>query len=384
MAVRIMVGDALDSLKTLPDESVQCCVTSPPYWGLRDYGVVGQLGLEKTPDEYVARMVAVFREVRRVLRKDGTLWLNIGDSYAGSGKGGNPPESQHQKQRTNRGTVALSDYPVGSTAREAAVTNVTRLTFPDAGIKAKDLVGIPWMLAFALRADGWYLRQRLPWVKRNPMPESVEDRPASGVEDVFLLSKSERYFYDYEAVRRRMAPASLPRLAQNVEGQAGSDRANGGAKTNGTMKAVRRSDKQGGHSRRHDGFNDRWDAMEKADQQSDGRAFRNTDLFYDSIEAPFGAIGNETEIIALDVATQPYSEAHFATFPPSLIVPLIRAGTREGDTVLDPFGGAGTTGLVADRLSRNAVLCELNPEYARMAERRIKQDNPMFTEVHVA
>lgn len=336
--------------------------------------MAGQIGLEQEPDDFVAEIVGVFGEVRRVLRDDGTLWLNLGDSYAASGRGGNPEDSAHQKQGSNRGSRQFFQ----SAAVAAGAIGRKWIKPPD-GYKQKDLIGVPWMAAFALRADGWYLRQWMPWVKRNPMPESTEDRPTSAIETVFLLSKSRHYHYDYEAVKRTMAPSSVCRLAQDIENQAGSKRANGGTKKNGTMKAVR-GDKQRGHSRRHAGFNDRWDKMER-EEQRESRAFRNTDLFFASIDAPYGAIGNDAEIMALDVATHSFKEAHFATFPPALIEPCIKAGCPAGGTVLDPFGGAGTTGLVADRLGRNAILIELNPEYAAMAERRIKDDAGMFAKV---
>lgn len=374
MTVRILKGDCREVLRTLPADSVHCCVTSPPYFGLRDYGVAGQIGLEPSPDDFIAELVAVFAEVRRVLRPDGTLWLNLGDSYAASGRGGNPDDSTHQKQGSNRGSRQFFQSEA-----VAAGAIGRKWVKPPAGYKQKDLIGIPWMAAFALRADGWWLRQQIPWVKRNPMPESTRDRPTSAVETVFLLSKSESYFYDYDAVKRTMAPSSVGRLAQDVDAQEGSTRANGGAKTNGTMKAVR-GDKQRGHSRRHAGFNDRWDQMEREEQRGD-RAFRNTDLFFESLNAPHGAIGNDTEIVTLDVATHSFKEAHFATFPPALIEPCIKAGCPKGGTVLDPFGGAGTTGLVADRLGRNAILIELNPEYAAMAERRIRGEAGLFADV---
>jgi len=366
MTVTIRHGDCREILRTLPDQSVNCCVTSPPYFGLRDYGVAGQIGLEPTPDEFIAEMVAVFREVRRVLRDDGTLWLNLGDSYAGSGLGGNPDGSPRQKQRSNRGSI-----DAGAIDRQRAK--------PPAGLKHKDLIGIPWLTAFALRSDGWWLRQWHPWVKRNPMPESTQDRPTSACETIFLLSKSPTYFYDYAAVKRTMAESSVQRLAQDIEGQKGSTRANGGAKANGAMKAVG-GDKQRGHSRRHAGFNDRWDAMEREEQRQ-SRAFRNSDFFIQSIDGPAGAVGNNREITAFDMATQPFRDAHFATFPPVLIEPMILAGCPDGGTVLDPFGGAGTTGLVADRLQRNAILIELNPEYAAIADRRIRGDAGLLADV---
>lgn len=377
MSVRIVNGDCRTELRKLADESVHCCVTSPPYFGLRDYGVAGQIGLEPTPDEFVAAMVEVFREVRRVLRPDGTLWLNLGDSYAGSGRGGNPEGSPHQKQSSNRGSRQFFQ------SEAVASGAIGRRWVPaPAGYKQKDQILIPHTVAAALRADGWWLRQTLPWVKRNPMPESTEDRPTSAVEYVFLLSKSDRYFYDYAAVKKTMAPASVGRLAQDIDSQQGSERGNGGAKINGRMKAVG-GDKQRGHSRRHAGFNDRWDKMEREEQRGE-RAFRNTDLFFASLDAPHGAIGNDEEIVALDVATHSFKEAHFATFPPALIEPCIKAGCPVGGMVLDPFGGAGTTGMVADRLGRNAILIELNPEYAAIAKRRIEKDSGLFADVREA
>lgn len=369
MTVQILHGDCRDVLRTLSSESVHCIVTSPPYFGLRDYGVDGQIGLEPSPDDFVAQLVAVFREARRVLRADGTLWLNLGDSYT--------PVNRGENARPRRETMV--GMQVGNPHADIPTRKEVIRSIAASGLKQKDLMGIPWMVAFALRADGWWLRQQSPWVKRNPMPESTRDRPTSAVETVFLLSRSETYFYDYAAVKRTMAPSSVGRLAQNVEGQAGSARANGGAKTNGAMKAVR-GDKQRGHSRRHAGFNDRWDQMERQEQRGE-RAFRNTDLFFASTIAPHGAIGNEAEIIAFDVATHSFKEAHFATFPPALIEPCILAGCPVGGVVLDPFGGAGTTGLVAARLGREAILIELNPEYAAIAERRINVDGGMFAEV---
>lgn len=309
MTVRILVGDCREQLAGLADGSVNCCVTSPPYFGLRDYGVEGQIGQEATPDEFAAALVEVFREVRRVLRDDGTLWVNLGDSYA-----------------ANR-TYQVPSTIGGPKHGPAQAAGGSGSVVPE-GLKAKDLIGIPWRVAFALQADGWYLRQALPWVKRNPMPESTRDRPTSAVEYVFMLTKSPRYHFDYEAVRRTMRPSSDARLSQDVESQAGSLRANGGGKTNGAMKAVR-GDKQRGHSRRHAGFNERWDHMEREEQRGE-RAFRNSDLFFDSIDSPYGAIGDDDGFLALDVATQGFKAAHFAVFPPRLIEPLIKASCPEG------------------------------------------------------
>jgi DNA modification methylase len=347
--VRILIGDVLERLADLPDESVQCVVTSPPYWGLRDYGVEGQIGLEESPDAYVAKMVEVFAEVRRVLRDDGTVWLNLGDSYNSIG---------HKKSSSGYGTTGLA----GGIAQHATPL---RRENSNLTLKHKDLCMIPARVAMALQADGWWLRSEIVWAKPNPMPESVTDRPTSSHEKIFLLAKLQRYYFDAEAVRRPLAPTSIVRYGEDIDNQNGSLRAHGGMKTDGPMKAVggpRRSDKQRGHSRRHDGFNDRWGAMSKEEQQSMGANIRNV----------------------WNVATHAYSEAHFATFPPALIEPCIKAGCPEGGTVLDTFGGAGTTGMVADRLGRNAILIELNPEYAEIARARIAKDGGMFSEVEAA
>jgi len=310
MSVRIINADCRDALRAMLDASVHCCVTSPPYFGLRDYGHAGQIGLEPTPDEFVAAMVEVFREVRRVLRDDGTLWLNLGDSYS-----------------------------------------------------AKSLIGVPWMVAFALRADGWLLRSEIIWAKPNGMPGSQQDRPTSSHEAVFLLSKSQHYWSDFDAIKTPPRESTLIRTAQDTQAQAGSHRANGGAKTNGTMKAVGGlADKQSGHSRRHAGFNDHWDAMKKAEQQAKPAMMR--DVWF----VPPGGC----------------EEAHFAVMPEELARRCILAGCPQGGTVLDPFGGAGTTGLVADKLGRDALLIELNPKYAALAKRRIQGDSPLFATVEAA
>lgn len=323
MTVQILISDCREHLRNLPERSVHCCVTSPPYFGLRDYGVDGQIGLEPTPDAFVAEMVAVFREVRRVLRNDGTLWLNLGDSYA-----------------------ANRTYQVHNTRGAAGHTHSAGSSVPP-GLKSKDLIGIPWRVAFALQTDGWYLRQDIIWSKPNPMPESVRDRCTKAHEYVFILTKSARYHYDSDAISE---PAQRSEWAYKTATKPGNkDRKDGGC-------TQRKTDKQRGHSRRHAGFNDRWNAMERAEQCSGKRNKRSV----------------------WTVATSPFSEAHFATFPPALIEPCIKAGCPIGGTVLDPFGGAGTTGLVADRLQRNAILIELNPEYAAMARRRIDGDAPLF------
>lgn len=347
MTVQILNGDALATLKTLPNQSANMCVTSPPYFGLRDYGVPGQMGLEPTPDEYVAAMVAVFAEVRRVLRDDGTLWLNIGDSYAGSGRGGWNVPDEVKVAAGIKQTYRPNVRPHSNSDKKNAVTKGAgedRLF----GCKAKDLIGIPWLLAFALRADGWYLRQDIIWSKPNPMPESVKDRCTKSHEYLFMLSKSPRYYYDAGAIAEDAIYAGL--TGQDASGfKNAADFAGKHAEHN--IRGEKR-DKQRGHSRRHAGFNERWDAMSKADQCGGKRNKRSV----------------------WNVATRPFEEAHFATFPPELIEPCILAGCPVGGAVLDPFGGAGTTGLVSDRLQRDAILIELNPEYAQMAERRISGD----------
>jgi DNA modification methylase len=309
VTTRILCGDSREMLATLPDGSVQTCVTSPPYFGLRDYGVDGQIGLEPTVEEFVENLVDVFRGVRRVLKDDGTLWLNLGDSYA-----------------ANRG------YQV-TDGKHIDVGNNMGMKVPD-GLKPKDLIGIPWRVAFALQQDGWYLRQDIIWSKPNPMPESVRDRCTKAHEYLFLLSKAPRYYYDAEAIAEPVTASTIERLSQpTLDTQAGSDRVPG--KTNGAMKAV-------------------------------------------------GEMDTRNKRSVWTVTTQPISEAHFATFPPKLIEPCILAGSRPGDTVLDPFSGSGTSGLVADRLGRDSILIELNPDYAEMARRRITNDAPMFASVEIA
>lgn len=305
---------------------MQCCVTSPPYWGLRDYGHVGQLGREKTPDEYVAKMVEVFRELRRVLKNDGTLWLNLGDSYANDGKWGGSSGGKHAS--------ALHGNP-GGLGRGKRET----------GLKPKDLVGIPWMVAFALRADGWWLRQDIIWSKPNPMPESVTDRCTKAHEYLFLLSKSARYYYDAEAIQEQ--GSWMPDDSKMPDGWDSGDGAHGTIHRNGREKG-RRTDKQRGHGRRHAGFNDRWDEMEKKELCSGKRNKRDV----------------------WSIACAPFTDAHFATYPPDLIKPCILAGSKPGDVILDPFAGSGTTGMVALELGRKALLIELNPEYVKLIEKR--------------
>jgi len=302
----LYLGDCIEVMRTMPDQSVHCCVTSPPYFGLRDYGHDGQIGLEQTPDEYVAKLVEVFREVRRVLRDDGTLWLNLGDSYA----------------RTGGTDRRVSDTAKVGSTRNTLVQMSDRTSKAPSGLKDKDLIGIPWRVAFALQADGWYLRQDIIWHKPNPMPESVRDRCTKAHEYIFLLSKSPKYYFDSDAIKE-------PISANTVRGPKPFGRKNAKAlnvnELTGNMKP---------------GVT--WETPETRNRRS-----------------------------VWTVATKPFKGAHFATFPPDLIKPCILAGCPEGGTVLDPFGGAGTTGLVATQTGRNAVLCEINPEYVEMARARI-------------
>ncbi len=392
----IRQGDVLDRLREMPDESVHCCVTSPPYWGLRDYGVDGAYGLEPTLDEYIERMVEVFREVRRVLRKDGTLWLNLGDAYAGSGKGMNADgtHSVGAKQETNIGSLSApvksKRMPRGDGRWGGGDSYVPEL-------KPKDLIGLPWRVAFALQADGWWLRSDICWHKLNPMPESVRDRPTRAHEYVFLLSKSARYFYDADAIRTP---------GQERIGQAGTFSRNGAV-----SELVIPGQTAAEHRLRDD-------------------------------RVPAGANARTV----WSIATQGFPGAHFATFPEKLVEPCILAGTSERGvcgvtgapwertvdresielrpnsgsirgnspssnasmggaqrgamavktqttgwqptcdhdaepvpaTVLDPFCGSGTTGVVALRHGRSFIGIELNPEYVELARQRVIGDAPLF------
>lgn len=306
----------------IASNTVQCVVTSPPYYGLRDYGIDGQIGLEQSPDKYVVNLVSVFREVWRVMRDDGTCWVNLGDSYAGGGRGGNTDtitgigknasiidRSKRKSSRWGGGNIPACE-----------------------GLKPKDLIGIPWRVAFALQADGWYLRSDIIWSKPNPMPESVTDRPTKSHEYLFLLTKSPRYYYDAEAIKEPCKWSSIERLSQDIEHQAGSDRVPG--KTNGNMKAVAKD----------------WNPSMAG-----------------------GAIGienrkhlpypNANKRSVWTINTQPTSYAHFATFPEKLVEPCILAGSKPGDLILDLFSGSGTTGRVAIRHNRKFIGTELNFAY---------------------
>ena len=315
MSAIVHVGNVIDILPTLESGSVNCVVTSPPYWGLRDYGTDGQLGLEPTPEEYVANLVAVFREVWRVLRDDGTLWLNLGDSYANL-RGGKEPGLYEDK-------------------RNDAATWQARVSILPPGLKPKDLVGIPWRVAFALQADGWYLRSDIIWSKPNPMPESVTDRPTKAHEYVFLLTKAARYYYDAEAVKEAHTKTGSPAHLTGGRGERAGTRDG----LRGTVVGRNRDFEQHGHQVGHSG-----DAY-----PLNGRNKRDV----------------------WTIATQPYPEAHFATYPEKLVEPCVLAGCPAGGTVLDPFAGSGTTGAVAKRLGRGFIGIELNPDYLGLCEERI-------------
>jgi DNA modification methylase len=317
MKVKILEGNCIEQLKSLPDESVNCCITSPPYWGLRDYGTGSmQIGLEHTPDSYVQNIVNVFRGVKRVLRNDGTLWLNLGDSYASYRDGKATPDTA---RNGNNGTLVDSGL----------AKNRMASTFAGTGVKHKDLVGIPWRVAFALQADGWYLRQDIIWHKPNPMPESVTDRCTKAHEYIFLMSKSANYHYDSDAIKEMANPDNAKRYKYQF----------GGPKNEVLADTKFGATKPIGHRE------------------------------YDCKR-------NKRSVWSVNV--KPYKEAHFATYPAELIEPCVLAGCPVGGTVLDPFGGSGTTAQVAVEHGRNAILCELNPEYIKLINKRIAEAQPLL------
>lgn len=291
-------GDVFEVLKTFPAESVNCCVTSPPYWGLRDYGVDGQIGLEKTPEEYIDKMVKIFSEVKRILRSDGTLWLNLGDSYAGSGKGAatHPGTNDQWKRGTNKGTQ-----------------NITIRGFKNNQYKPKDLIGIPWRVAFALQSNGWYLRQDIIWSKPNPMPESVKDRCTKAHEYIFLLSKSTKYYFDIDAIKEDASGFINP-IPVGWDTGSGSHNKLKGRYKKGNGNQINYSGKRNKRS-------------------------------------------------VWNVSTPQFKGAHFATFPPKLIEPCILAGCPAGGMVLDPFIGSGTTAIVAYEHDRKFIGIDLNKQY---------------------
>jgi DNA modification methylase len=352
MSVRILTGDCRELLATLDAESVQTCVTSPPYFALRDYGVAGQIGLEKQWPDYVAVLVAAFREVRRVLRNDGTLWLNLGDSYA---TGGGSVGEAHGGGKQGE-----------SWKLRGLMTPANRM--PQPGLKPKDLMLIPARVAIALQDDGWYVRSDIVWAKPNPMPESVTDRPTKSHEYLFLLSKRPTYYYDAAAIAEPLSDSSRnDRRLRRDESDIESERADRGL-PNGKQPS------RGGDflKPRRSGNKERKPGSARGCPEGSGSNVCGS--------VPWEGITRNARTV-WTIATQPFKDAHFATFPPALIEPCILAGSKRGDLVLDPFGGAGTTGLVADRLGRDAVLIELSPAYSEMARRRIHGDAPLFAEV---
>lgn len=305
---KIYLGNCIDVLKTFPEKSINCCITSPPYYGLRDYGVDGQIGNEESPEEYIEKLVSVFDEVKRVLTDDGVLWLNLGDCWAGSNQG-TGTKNPTAKQASNHGTNYMTT--------ENHKSKLTKLN----GYKPKDLIGIPWMAAFALREAGWYLRQDIIWAKGNPMPESVRDRCTKSHEYIFLLTKSRKYYFDNISIKEPAVTTPKPR-DKNKEGYQAD--------------------------------------YTKGDRFSKG-------------ERVYGSDGMRNKRDVWSVNTKPCKEAHFATFPDTLIEPCVLAGCPENGIILDPFMGAGTTGMVAKKHNRNYVGIELNPEYIKIAENRIKK-----------
>jgi len=304
--IKILQGNCIDKIKELEDNSIDCVVSSPPYFGLRDYGVDEQFGLEKTYQDYLANTVKVFETFKPKLKDTATIWWNVGDSYS----------SGSRTSTTNQSLRGNKDYGVTRTPVQK-------------GIKEKDLLMIPNRVAIALQDEGWYIRSEIIWHKPNPMPESVRDRPTSCHEKIWLITKSKKYYYDSDAIREPLAASSLNRLNQDIKNQKGSTRGNGEMKSNGNMKAVGNKETR-----------------------------------------------NKSNVWT--ITTKPFKDAHFATFPKDLIEPCIKAGCPENGIVFDPFGGSGTTGIVAKSLNRKAILSELNPEYIEIAKVRINKEFGMF------
>ena len=416
MLNRCFMGDTREGMLRFIQEGhrVQTVVTSPPYWALRDYGVEGQLGLEQTPSEYLRSMVGVFRLVRELMADDGTLWLNMGDSYAGSRCGGDG-DGTLEGSRDSQEQAKLAKR---TQSRRRDNAEIPRSDVKVIGLKPKDMVGMPWRLAFALQEDGWYLRSDIIWSKPNPMPESVRDRPTKSHEYLFLLSKSERYFYDAEAIKE---PTSDDTHARYARGRSENHKyADGGPGNQTIAKGFEHMRKPvggwdtgpGNHStiehaspkyqgageehRTKQGlaeserkFRPRVKDDEASARMGRGPGWRNNGVGfghgYDENVKPRvkseGTFNEETpHILALrnkrtvwSIPTEPFSEAHFATFPRALVEPCVLAGSRTGDIVFDPFMGSGTVGAVAASLGRSWLGCELNPDYGRMQEKRTAQ-----------
>lgn len=398
---KIINENCLSGLKNIPDNSIDCCVTSPPYFGLRDYGTAKwaggdencdhiadetktkkfgneefnenrpsreetkikgyyenvcpkcgakredqQIGMEETPDKFVQSLVGIFTEVKRVLKPEGTLWLNLGDTY-----------SSHKDCKSVSDTLRIGGKSQEANVIEKGKSNSRNTkALKSVGLKNKDLIGIPWMTAFALRASGWYLRQDIIWAKPNPMPESVTDRCTKAHEYIFLMSKSAKYYYDNEAIKTKMADSSVDRLSQDIESQAG-DRVPG--KTNGTMKAVSSTKNY------------------TKEMGGGGSSFKGHSGNFKADGTPISD-GTANKRSVWTVTTKPFSEAHFATFPEDLIVDCIKAGCPPNGVVLDPFMGAGTTALVAKKLGRHYIGFELNPDYIKIAQKRLFDQIGLF------
>lgn len=350
---KLFHGHANVVLDTFPEKIANCVVTSPPYYGLRDYEEKDQLGLEDTPEEYIKNMVEVFRKVSRVLKDDGTLWVNIGDSYFGSRKGGN--QAKYKNFESVRAKIKWNHDE----------------------IKPKDMIGIPWMLAFALRADGWYLRQDIIWNKPNPMPESVTDRCTKSHEYIFLLSKSAKYYFDADAIKTKVADATVQRMMQQIEDQKGSNRVP--YKTNGAMKAVGPGRKPAPHDNRGGNQGSTTGIKAYSHRGTGDKKLTGHSGNFD-INGNLIGDGMANKKSVWTVTTKPFREAHFATYPQELIIDCIKAGCPEGGLVLDPFMGAGTTAVVAKKLNRHYIGIDLNRRYINeIAEPRIRKVTGLFS-----
>lgn len=351
MEFRLMCGDAIEELRKLPDKSINTCVTSPPYYGLRDYGISEQIGLEETPEEYIDRLVDVFREVRRVLRDDGILWVNIGDSYVSK-----PPSHRNKPNMQDR---SYGDYK-SELGYERGKNRYKELLH---NYKSKDLIGIPWMLAFALREDRWYLRQDIIWAKNNPMPESVKDRCTRSHEYIFMLTKSKKYYFDHEAMQE---PTTT--FDENVRDRDHTKLNNTPGRSR--MAGLKRNDYKTRNKR------DVWSEGEKKQPRFGGNKYGDSDdpkfQCYSGNEYKPTGMRNKRDVWRESVAIT--KEAHFAVFPKKLIEPCILAGCPENGWVLDPFSGSGTSGIVATNNSRNYIGIELNPEYIEITKRRVEKE----------
>lgn len=349
MTTTILVGDVRTRLRQLADDSIHCIITSPPYWGLRDYGVDGQIGLEASPAEFIATMVDVFEELRRVLRPDGTCWVNMGDSYAGGRCFTGHPDPLRVQRGDVTEVMRAKRQMIASRRRDDAPIPRSDVRVP--GLKPKDLVMMPHRLAIALQDAGWWVRQDIVWHKPNPMPESVRDRCTKAHEYIFLLTKSESYYYDKDAIAEPASPNTHARIPAGWATDTG---------------------------RSHNELIGNYTEARKL--AAVGSGIKSNSSMAAAIE---GHVDTRNKRSVWTMATQPFSEAHFATFPPELPETCIKAGCPPGGTVLDPFFGAGTTGLVADRLQRDCIGIELNPAYAEIARKRIQAESTLFAEIEV-